>query len=216
MDFGVKSCKRFNTTSRQARSVWLLHLQLLDYNHAPDLPPHVAANLQSMTAKEARWLTIRAVRGFYNWTSPRTPRPHSGSYTPKPTREYKVNFIPPWSTGRPTPESLVGFRAQLVAGGEFLVVNNHGLIEVTKLPRGEYVNTTPFNSPSLPRSGSGSSLLAGPQRVWRDGQAHAGDDILGFGNDIVDGGSALIVAAVTLRVVHRAPRRLYVSVKFKA
>lgn len=47
-------------------------LSKLDYEHAPDVPPHV--DLGALRTEEIKVLIVRAIRGFKNWHSPSGPR----------------------------------------------------------------------------------------------------------------------------------------------
>jgi hypothetical protein len=199
-------CRQFSIVSRETRSIWLSCLQTLDYDCAPDLPPHIAANIHSMSTQEIREIAIRAVRGFYNWTSPRLSYA-GGRPTPVPTREHHLHLIPSWSSGRPSAAHLAEFRAHLAAGGEYVIVNNHGTLEVVTV-HGDAI----FKSPGHPRSGSEPSSMESQRQRWRDHGHATADDILGFGNDMVDEGKTIVIAAVTLRYSNtRLPRRLCVS-----
>lgn len=66
-----QTCRTLHILSN-SKNLWMSLLSRLDYDHAPDVLPHV--DLGTLRTEEIKKLVVRATRGYRNWHSPGGPR----------------------------------------------------------------------------------------------------------------------------------------------
>ena len=100
------------------RQIWYNLLRRLPVSQTPDLPPHV--RLESISTEDLRLLVIRAVRSYRNWL--RGPKLRA-------TREYQIRI-----TRNNESETYERVDPRLLPGGQYLVINNSGRLEIWSVP----------------------------------------------------------------------------------
>ena len=136
--------------------MWLSLLQSLDVLHAPDLPPGIA--LRSLSTSDLRSRVVRAERSFATWNSGRAL---------SASRSLEISIDPYVDS-----ETYERLDPRLLPGGQRLVVNNNGRLEIWSLE---------------PR-----------QRLWAATSPHEdlGRDAISYDCEVAENGAAIMIAAV--------------------
>lgn len=163
--------------------MWLAALRGLDFDHAPDLPPHIS--LISLPADEIRLKVVKAMRGPMNWTTP-------GSIGPKPTRQLFVRF----TANRTSVDNSYECAARLIPGKDLVILISGRKLEVRRLQPMEAAT-----------KGRARNL------VWRDQDpAYAKHRTCGYDFELENDGASLVIALSMENPKQRTEARIPVCV----
>lgn len=120
----------------RSRATWIFHLQNLDINQTPRFAPF--EQLEALSTEEIRERVIRAIRTSRNWAAPTIL-----SITTLATLHLSPRVLPDRIT---FPTRL---KPEIVAGGEYIITENKGYIELWSIRASERLWASPTPGGSL-------------------------------------------------------------------